>query len=341
MASNDWMPGAIKRPVSWAQRLPRGGVTPNKFLVHITAGNADAKATGDYFERSRVACSTFCTDKDGTIYQFQPISARSGADYGSKCTLSNENVGTRGPLTDAQVTANARILAWLHDEHGINLRIIDTSATSENGLGSHRFGINGNFPTSGIQRGRLQRRPLGEKWSGAFGKTCPTDEVQDQLDDILAEAKGEKEPAKPKGPTLLKVDGVWGPAVTRSEQRRLDAPYVDGEISRQNEYWDQTGDYDGLGGGWDWIDRDKAVAGKGSQTIRLDQEDLKDRGYYKGDVDGLVGPEYFKAKQRDLTEDGYYDGAIDGEIWRPSSTVKAMQRKENARRKAAWERKHG
>jgi hypothetical protein len=146
---------------------------------------------------------------------------------------------------------------------------------------------------------------------------------------------------EPKGPTLLKVDGVWGTAVTRSEQQRLDAPYVDGEISRQNEYWEQTGDYDGLGAGWEWIDRDRAVAGKGSQTIRLDQKGLKDRGHYKGDPDGLVGPEYFKAKQLALKDEGWYDGAIDGEIWRPSSTVKAMQRKENARRKAAWERKHG
>ncbi|BDZ40835.1 hypothetical protein GCM10025865_01340 [Paraoerskovia sediminicola] len=323
--AQDWMPGAIKRPVSWAQSLSRHGVKPNKFVVHITAGNGSAASTGNYFERSKVACSTFCTDKDGTIYQFQPVSARSGADYGSNYTVSNENVGTNGPLTQAQIVANAKILRWLHEEHGVSLRIISTSAKSQSGLGSHRFGVDGNFPLIGIQRGRLQRFPIGEKWSGARGKTCPTNAAQEQLPSILALASVSggggasvpsvpSKPVAPSKPSKLAVDGKYGPATVSAKQADLGTT-VDGIVSGQS-YWIRDHN-PGLKARSNWKFTSSA---RGSDMIRADQKRLKKKGLYKDDIDGLAGPNYWKAVQR---EQGT---TVDGYVSEPSSAVKAIQR---------------
>lgn len=350
MAENDWMPGAIKLPVSWAdsaQEMSRHGHKPNKFIMHVADSEAYGPSMESYFERVRSACSQFYVEYDGDIYQFQPISARSGADYGSDVTVSAETQGRgSGKWTQAQVNSLAAIAAWLIEKHGIKPRMLETSSESESGIGTHRLGCDGNFPSSGVQRGRKQRSPLGEKLSGVLGKICPGYDRQAQWPTVVKLAlklvDGVKLPSggnngKPTGPTLLRVDGVWGNAVILSEQKRLGMKVKDGEYSHQNTYWKPKNK--GLGSGWEWETATAAKKGGGSKTIVEDQKRLKKAGHYRGDVDGLAGPEYFKAKQRELKKEGWYKGRVDGRIDRPSSTVKAMQHKENARRKAAFKAK--
>lgn len=122
----------------------------------------------------------------------------------------------------------------------------------------------------------------------------------------------------------VSVDGKWGASTTTAIQIVTEAPYIDGEVSRQNEVWE--GPNPGLTTGWQWVDRDRAVNGKGSQTISLMQDMLRILGFKPGISDGLVGPKFIKALQRWLTDVDLYDGLIDGKIDKPSKTVKGLQK---------------
>jgi len=81
----------------------------------------------------------------------------------------------QAPLdSDFIVEEKAKFMVWLHDTHGIPLVRLPDSRPASRGMGWHRLGIDGNFPTSPgtLLGGRVAD---GENWSTSFGKTCPTD----------------------------------------------------------------------------------------------------------------------------------------------------------------------
>lgn len=149
------------------------------------------------------------------------------------------------------------------------------------------------------------------------GVLIPTDD---------ADHSGGSDDGKVKVPDVS-TDGIWGSGTTKQRQAlltnagRYDGP-LDGVVSHQNPHWKSANP--GLGSGWDWEDDYKGKGG--SKTIKADQQRLAKAGHYKGTVDGLAGPEYFKALQR---EQGT---TVDGVVSRPSKVVKAMQTDGNAGR---------
>lgn len=155
--------------------------------VHTIVGYAPAHA------------AHFSVKADGTILQSRDTRYRSGANlYGNPRVIAIENED-HGPafvawsgsdvpaLTDAQVEANAKILAWAHEEHGIPLQLCPNSRPESRGLAYHRQGIDGNFDSFRFP-GRVEG---GEVWSKSFGKICPGDRRIAQLPNILALARGE------------------------------------------------------------------------------------------------------------------------------------------------------
>lgn len=140
-------------------------------------------------------------------------------------------------------------------------------------------------------------------------------------------ANGEKPSDVGNDDGKLAEDGKWGSNTTLSIQEDLDAPYKDGEVSRQNEHWEDENP--GLTTGWEWIGRSRALRGKGSQTIVLLRDMLKGLGYTPGKRDGLAGEKFFKALQEWLRDIDLYDGLIDGRIDYPSKTVRALQKAHN------------
>lgn len=187
-----WMPGVRHRKIDWANNLSRGGVRPNAVVLHVSAG--ESTSLYGFFSGIRYACSHFHVARDGTIEQYAGTGARSAADRSSKRTISVETQGADagGRWTSAQVEALARIVAWCHQEHDIPLRLMNSSHLHEHGVGWHRLGVDGNFPSTGILAGRLQRRvngTLGESWSGSRGKVCPGDARIQQIPAVLARAK--------------------------------------------------------------------------------------------------------------------------------------------------------
>lgn len=181
-----WMPSpSRKREIGWLNSISRYGTKPNAIVLHITASNAASQYA--YFSAIRFAGSHFHVARDGTIEQYAGTGARSAADRSSRRTISIETQGAWGPWTDAQVRSLAEIVVWIHKTHGIPLRLMTSSKTSQAGIGWHRLGVKGNF-ASGLLGGVLQRGG-GEVWSGSVGKACPTDPCIRQVDDVLRLAK--------------------------------------------------------------------------------------------------------------------------------------------------------
>ena len=125
-------------------------------------------------------------------------------------------------------------------------------------------------------------------------------------------------PSKPTVPRELKVDGVWGSNTTRKAQDILGTT-IDGIISSQSRAW--SAENPGLTSGWQWVAPADAA---GSRFVLTHQKLLNKRGRYAGALDGLVGPEYFRALQADLRMD-----IRDGEIWNPSAAVRKLQKRLN------------
>jgi len=95
--------------------------------------------------------------------------------------LANWPNGICPPWNDAQLDTLVDIYIWAHQVHGIPLQLMQSSLPTEKGLGWHRLGIDGDFP-SGILGGRVAG---GELWSSSRGKSCPTDKRILQCRDII------------------------------------------------------------------------------------------------------------------------------------------------------------
>lgn len=143
----------------------------------------------------------FSVKADGTILQSRDTAYQSAANLdGNHRVIAIENEdhgpafgdwsGSAVPaLTDAQVEANARILRWAHETHGIPMRLCPNSRPASTGLAYHRQGIDGAFDDYAYP-GRVTG---GETWTEHYGKVCPGDRRIAQLPEILVRARGEED----------------------------------------------------------------------------------------------------------------------------------------------------
>lgn len=179
------MPGAVWQGEHGSALMSRYDIV----CVHTIVGYAPAHA------------AHFSTKADGTIYQSRDTRYKSAAnldgnhrviaieneDHGSAFGSWNTSDGHAVPaLTPAQVEANARILRWAHDTHGVPLQLCPDSRPTSRGLAYHRQGIDGNF-ASYAYPGRVSG---GEVWTKSYGKVCPGDRKIAQLPEILRRASG-------------------------------------------------------------------------------------------------------------------------------------------------------
>lgn len=171
-------PGAVWKPVD---RYKPGGsshvpmATANRLIYHTAVFAGDSLF--DLFNVSGNPVAHFYVREDGTVEQYVDTDTRASAvlEGNYDCiTVESWDDGAPGghvpDWTDAQVDACARIAAWCHTVHGIPMDLLDSSSPGH-GVGWHRLGIDGNFP-SGLLHGR---RSGGELWSTSTGKQCPGD----------------------------------------------------------------------------------------------------------------------------------------------------------------------
>lgn len=123
-----------------------------------------------------------------------------------------------------------------------------------------------------------------------------------------------QKPTPPQKPKKIEEDGILGENSNEETQRHY-GTYVDGIISRQplcnKKYfiainatcWEFVKDY-----------------GEGSPVVKAWQRDLKNRGYYHGEIDGLMGPKMIIALQQFLAMLGLYVGKIDAYLGKKCAT---------------------
>lgn len=191
------MPGARWRPI---QRNYTGRrTTKTRVILHTTASASATSMHGWFSNPNAGASSHFHIDNAGNIEQYIDTDYISWANRdGNSDSVTIETQGAgHEPWTNAQIVAIVQIIQWARTVHkGIPLRQMTSSHPSQKGIGWHRLGVNGNFPRSGILRGR-QQRGGGELWSAARGKVCPGDKRIQQIPGIIRQSNGHTTPEAP------------------------------------------------------------------------------------------------------------------------------------------------
>lgn len=167
-------PGAKWRPIKH-NFTDRKRTRTDGIILHVT-GSDTASQLGWFNNPASGASSHLHIALDGTVEQYVDLDkiAWTSGD-GSARTIGIETAGTgSGSWTKAQLDALEDALVWLCERYRVPVRLMESSRSTERGIGWHRLGIDGNFPASGLLAGRTQRGG-GEKWSKSRGKVCPGD----------------------------------------------------------------------------------------------------------------------------------------------------------------------
>lgn len=223
-------PGARWRPVA---RYKQGGSVAVPMARydggtdHTYVGSPSPDAAFAHFNVKDTPTPHFMVFRDGSIDQYIDTRFRSSA-----CLEGNPRLVTwetadgfpdlwsngQAPKdTPEMVAAKARLMVWLHVEHGIPLERMPSSRSAARGMGWHRLGIDGNFeqPPGQLLGGRVAG---GEHWSESFGKTCPTSRrIHQFVEETLPLAT---KLAKP--PAQLTVLG-WNAHITNTDANVTDA----------------------------------------------------------------------------------------------------------------------
>lgn len=183
------MTGTVWKPI--AHNYTKRETAKRRVILHV-AESESPSIHGWFNNPAARSSSHFYVARDGSIEQYVDtdyIAWTSGE--GNTDSIGVETQGrAAGPWTPEQCAALARIIAWAHATHGVPLRLMASSKSSESGVGWHRLGVDGKwFPAlPSMLAGRTQRGG-GERWSSATGKSCPGDDRIPQIPGILDAAK--------------------------------------------------------------------------------------------------------------------------------------------------------
>lgn len=119
---------------------------------------------------------------DGDVWQIADTDYRAAANLdGNYRVISVETADNAArpikPWTDKQCTAIVRIMVEAHRLDGIPLVLVPDSKPGRRGICYHRQGVDP-YRVSG-----------GERWSGAYGKDCPTDPRIRQIPALIDRAR--------------------------------------------------------------------------------------------------------------------------------------------------------
>ena len=140
-----WYPGAKKmelQPESDAQPA----IKPTQFILHSIVAPWTPERTYEYWRDSTNLESHFGLGYDGNLAQYIGTETRADATgaanrradgTGAVSIETASNTKASDPWTDAQVDALIKLGVWLHQHHGIPLRVCRTP--SDPGFGYHRL----------------------------------------------------------------------------------------------------------------------------------------------------------------------------------------------------------
>ncbi|MFD7978901.1 N-acetylmuramoyl-L-alanine amidase [Streptomyces sp. NPDC059071] len=215
-----WYPGATKyelQPESDAQPA----IKPTQFIMHSIIAPWTAKRTYEYWRDSTNLESHFGLGYEGDLGQFIGTETRADANYkanrrpdgtGAVSIETASNLQGSDPWTPAQIEKLIALGVWLHQKHGIPLRICRTA--DDPGYGYHR---------------------LHADWA-VSGTSCPGDARVKQFKEvvfpgIVARAKGQTTPAPKPAPqeedvalTPAEITQIAKAAADEMWNRRFESP---------------------------------------------------------------------------------------------------------------------
>jgi hypothetical protein len=121
-----------------------GSITDHMYVVVHTADGSYNGTVAWQLNRESGISSHFVVGKDGRITQMLDTNQKGWTQKaGNSFSISIENEGNENtPLTAYQIEANARILARVHQVHGVPLQL--TGHVGTRGLGHHSMGAESN-----------------------------------------------------------------------------------------------------------------------------------------------------------------------------------------------------
>ena len=205
-----WYPGARKMELQ-PESDNQEAIRPTQFIMHSIAAAWTPTRTYEYWRDSTNLESHFGLGYDGAIAQYIGTQTRADANYRANIrpdgsgavsieTASNDNA--TDPWTPQQVEQLILLGVWLHQRHGIPLRICRTA--SDPGYGYHR---------------------LHSDWAVGGGTDCPGPKRIAQFREvvfpgIVARANGapapKPEPSTPVPPTPAPAPRYRRPRIYRA-----------------------------------------------------------------------------------------------------------------------------
>lgn len=140
-----WCPFATRMELQ-PESDSQPAIRPTQFIMHSIAAPWTKERIYQYWRDSTNLDSHFGQSYDGSIAQFIGTETRADANYranlrpdgtGAVSIETASNLQHTDPWTDAQVEGLIQLGVWLHERHGIPLRICRTA--SDPGYGYHRL----------------------------------------------------------------------------------------------------------------------------------------------------------------------------------------------------------
>jgi hypothetical protein len=172
-------PGAEWRPISI--NYQPGGCVPRYLILHVMQGTL--AGTDSWFRNPAAQVSAhFGIGKEGAVYQWCDTADTAWhAAQANPVAIGVEHEGDSGDsLTDAQLAADAELLAWATEHHPIPLQITNDPVHGS-GLAWHGLG--------------------GTAWGGHFD--CPGSPIVAQRPAIIARAQAIRTPSPAPAPVML------------------------------------------------------------------------------------------------------------------------------------------
>lgn len=138
-----WYPGAVKMELQ-PESDSQPAIRPTQFIVHSIIAPWTAKRVYEFWRDSTNLESHFGLGYEGDLGQFIGTETRADANAGANRRADGtgavsietaSNLQGSDPWTDPQVEALIRLGVWLHQQHGIPLRVCRTH--DDPGFGYH------------------------------------------------------------------------------------------------------------------------------------------------------------------------------------------------------------
>ena len=140
-----WYPGAVKMELQ-PESDSQPAIRPTQFIVHSIVAPWTARRTYEYWRDSTNLESHFAVDYAGTVAQFIGTETRADANAGANrrpdgtgavSAETASNTSASDPWNDKQIEDLIALGVWLHQRHGIPLRICRSH--DDPGYGYHRL----------------------------------------------------------------------------------------------------------------------------------------------------------------------------------------------------------